>query len=426
MDHVSRRRFLQLTAGVGLVSAVPGLRSQAWARRGDGLPRGVWLAGDFHVHTTYSHDVWSGPGDDNTTEDEFYTLGWTPAEQIGIAETRGLDFVALTDHNRVDALRDPGYRSTHLTLVPGYEHSLNGGHAGVFVPGIDLLPDVIRDADGSTGFGQDDAALQRFLDLVHERGGVTVLNHPKDSGGWRRPIAASLGFDAIEAWNGRWQQRADVLPAAWTNNYEAVPWYEDNFLRDHGRRVGIAGGSDNHWRSVTALAGAGQPTTWVYAADRSARAIVEAVRAGRTFVSQEPPVHQGPRLFLTAREDWKNGATGMVGDELRAQGPLEVAVRVEHGTGQRLRLISTGQVVDERLVPLPDVTHTTRVVLPPGGWLRAELLFDAGYAMTAITSPIYASSDLAPRWARADAPTSGPPVTYASPPTTLPPITCDC
>jgi hypothetical protein len=420
---IDRRRFLQLTAGVGLVSAVPSLRSPALGR-GRVPDTGVWLAGDFHVHTTYSHDVWGGPGDDNTGQDEFYTLGWTPAEQIAIAETRGLNFVALTDHNRVDALRDPGYASTQLTLVPGYEHSLSGGHAGVFVPGIDLLPDVIRNDDGSTGFG-DDASLQRFVDLVHERGGVTVLNHPKDSGGWQRPIAASLGFDAIEAWNGRWQQRADVLPAAWTNNYEAVPWYEDNFLRDHHRRVGIAGGSDNHWRSVTALAGVGQPTTWVYAADRSAGAVIDGIRSGRTFVSQEPPLHGGPRLFLTAREDWRRGNEAMVGGRVGALGPLEVTVTVENGTGQRLRLISTGQVVDERLVPLPAATHRTRVVLPPGGWLRAELLFDAGYAMTAITSPIFTGPRPAPSSARTE-PTTGPPVTYASPPTTLPEIACDC
>lgn len=420
MNDLSRRRFLQLTAGVGLVSTVPALRSAALAAK---PPKdGVWLAGDFHVHTTYSHDVWGGPGDDNTSQEEFYTLGWTPAEQIAIAETRGLDFVALTDHNRVDALRDPGYRSGRLTLVPGYEHSLGGGHAGVFVPSIDALPDIIKNADGSTGF---DDNVQLFADLVHERGGITVVNHPKDKGGWRTPIAQSLGFDAVEAWNGRWQQRADVLPAAWTNNYEAVPWYEQGFLRDHHSHMPVVGGSDNHWRAVTALAGVGQPTTWVYAADRSAAAIVEGVRNGRTFVSQEPPTHQGPRLFLTAVEAWRKGKEAMVGGVVRPEGPVEVTVKVENGTGNRLRLISTGQVLEEWLVALPVQTYEARIVLPPGGWVRAELLFDAGYAMTAITSPIFAADESAPGWARA-AVTTGPAVTYDSPPTTLPEISCDC
>src|SRR5438067_11762401 len=94
VSALSRRRFLQLAAGVGAVSAVPALRSQAMADDRDGasdLPAGEWLAGDFHCHTTYSHDVWSGPGDDNTGPEDFYTLGWTPGEQITIAETRALD-----------------------------------------------------------------------------------------------------------------------------------------------------------------------------------------------------------------------------------------------------------------------------------------------------------------------------------------------
>ena len=419
MTGLSRRRFLQLTAGVGLVSAVPSLRSAALAA---GPPKnGVWLAGDFHVHTTYSHDVWGGPGDDNTGQEEFYTLGWTPGEQITLAETRGLDFVALTDHNDVRHLADPGYTSGRLVLVPGYEHSLRGGHAGVFVPSDADLGDIIRDANGNTNF---DGNVPLFTDLVHERGGVTVINHPKDSGGWTAPIDQSLGFDAVEAWNGRWQQRADVLPAAWTNNYEAVPWYENNFLRDHHRHIGIVGGSDNHWRAVTALAGVGQPTTWVYAADRSAAAIVDGIRNGRTFVSQEPPAHLGPKLFLTAAEAWRNGKEAMVGGAVRSRGPVEATIRVENGAGYRLRLINTGMVVKEWQTLLPTSTYEHRLVLPPNGWLRAELLYDAGYAMYAVTSPIFAS-DEAPSWARAEV-TTGPAVTYDSPPTTLPEITCDC
>ena len=37
---------------------------------------GEWLAGDLHVHTTYSHDSYGGPSDDNTGPEEAYILGW--------------------------------------------------------------------------------------------------------------------------------------------------------------------------------------------------------------------------------------------------------------------------------------------------------------------------------------------------------------
>ncbi|MBV9254549.1 MAG: hypothetical protein JO054_09980, partial [Actinobacteria bacterium] len=213
MNELTRRRFLQLTAGVGAVSAVPALRAQAMADDRDGssqLPAGEWLGGDFHVHTTYSHDVWSGPGDDNTDAQDFYTLGWSPAEQIEIATTRLLDFVALTDHNRLDALHDPGYASDRLVLVPGYEHSLAGGHAGVFVPSVSGLTHVLKDATGATSFNGD-AGIRNFIDQVHAMGGMTTLNHPFGGAVWKYNIPASVGMDAVEVWNSHWLARDDTV-----------------------------------------------------------------------------------------------------------------------------------------------------------------------------------------------------------------------
>src|SRR5436309_8864983 len=107
MDRPIRRRdFLKGAAVLGASLALVPRRSRA-----AGAP-GEWLAGDLHCHTIYSHDVWSGPGDDNTGLDEAYTYGWTAAEQIAIAESRKLDFLAITDHDDVRALSDPGYRSS--------------------------------------------------------------------------------------------------------------------------------------------------------------------------------------------------------------------------------------------------------------------------------------------------------------------------
>ena len=36
---------------------------------------GRWVAGDLHVHTTYSHDSYGGPTDDNTGPEDLFTLG---------------------------------------------------------------------------------------------------------------------------------------------------------------------------------------------------------------------------------------------------------------------------------------------------------------------------------------------------------------
>src|SRR3954464_9563906 len=51
---------------------------------------GRWVAGDLHVHTTYSHDSYGGPSDDNTGPEDAYTFGQTVTEDfaIGVLEAR--------------------------------------------------------------------------------------------------------------------------------------------------------------------------------------------------------------------------------------------------------------------------------------------------------------------------------------------------
>jgi predicted metal-dependent phosphoesterase TrpH len=424
---VTRRQFLQVAAGVGAVTALPGLRSAVFADDAEGAPRGEWLAGDFHVHTTWSHDVWDGTTtDDNTTavdtaspdQSDGYTLGWTPAEQIRNAELRGLHFVALTDHNRIKSAFDPGWVSDSLVLVPGYEHSLAAGHAGVFVADRDALAELFTHLAGGDMQQLDfkeSGGLQAFADFIHQAGGVAVINHPA-APAWKGDIAASQPFDAVEVWNTSWLSRTNTTRIVEANNHLATRFWQGNFLGG-AKRKAVTGGSDNHWRSTTAIQGVGQPTTWVYAASRSAQAVLEGVQAGRTFVSAQPPAFGGPRLLLNASEDWRNGRTTPVipGGTVRALGPVAVTVRVEQGTGNRLRLISTGQVVADEPIVSPVASRVFRVVLPEGGWLRAELYADPGYAMAALTSPIYADAiESAPDHARRP-PTTGPAVSYGSP-----------
>ena len=417
MAGFTRRRFLQAVAGAGAISVLPGLRAAARATVPAG---GVWLAGDLHCHTVLSHDVWGGPGDDNTGPDQAYTYGWTAGQQIANAETRRLDFLAVTDHDRTDALFLPEYTSSNLTLLPGYEHSLAGGHAGVFVPdksvfiGAGGSHTVLRDTDGGTSF-TGDAALGRFVDQVHGLGGITVLNHPfygnsgaGDAVAWGYTPDASQYMDAVEVWNINWAARHDTNPVADSDNYLSLPWWEREIVSR--RHIPAVGGSDNHYVATFAVQGVGQPTTWVYAADRSVGAIFDAIRAGRTFVSSEPPLLAGPRLLLDVHEDWAGGGKEMVGGSVGALGPLVATVRVEHGAGATLRLVSGGQVVGATPVLAPTGEYSFPMVLPEGGWLRAELYLSPGYWMSALTSPVYAGAD-APLSVRRP-PTTGPAVAY--------------
>ena len=409
---ITRRRLIARGAAgaAALLAARAGVSGAA-------RPGGRWLAGDLHCHTVLSHDVWGGPGDPNTGLEEAYTLGFSVDEQIANAEGRGLDFLAITDHNLTDGLRSPGYRSDRLVLVPGYEHSLDGGHAGVFAPDVEALADIVRDGDGSTGFAGDDGAA-RFLDSVHARGGIAVLNHPfygnEDQGeaiAWGYGPDVSAQFDAVEVWNIGWPARHDTIPFADSDNYLSLPWWESEILGR--RRVAAVGGSDSHWRTTSALNGVGQPTTWVYARARDAGSVLGAIRAGRTFIRAEPPALGGARLYLTAREAWSGGRRAMVGDTVRGHGPLRVQVLVENGAGSRLRLVSGGEQLADEPVLGSSSRHRFDVVLPDPGFLRAELYVDRGYFMTALTSPIY-SQGRAPSRARAR-PDSGTTARYGHP-----------
>ena len=404
MAQLDRSRFLQLAAGVGAASTI-GLPRTALAGPEGKRPAGEWIAGDFHCHSTYSHDVWAGPGDDNTGNEDFYTSGHTPAEQIALAETRGLDFLAITDHNRVESLRDPGYRSDRLTLLPGYEHSHPGSdHCGVFLPSLDALPGVVP----------ADAGLGPWLDEVHARGGMAVVNHPfygnradGDAIAWDASVADSLRFDAVEVWNSLWLTRNDTVPAYEPDNHAAVGWWESTFAP--ARRGTAIGGSDNHWRLLDATAGVGQPTTWVYAADRTPAGIIACVQAGRTTISWQPPALGGPRLVLDVVEDW-SGRAAMVGGTVHGDGQLLAVVTAHNAVGQVLRLVSGGEVVHETRILTPGQRVEIPVVLPDGGWLRAELLLQERYALTALTSCVYADGR-APGPVRRE-PSRGRPVTY--------------
>src|SRR3954464_11117445 len=105
---------------VTLVCAVP-LR----ARRGPAAA-GRWVAGDLHVHTTYSHDSYGGPTDDNTGPEDANTLGHSVQEDFALASARGLDYLAITDHMDIRSQSDPGWGFGGVIPVPGYENSLKG------------------------------------------------------------------------------------------------------------------------------------------------------------------------------------------------------------------------------------------------------------------------------------------------------------
>lgn len=376
MRPISRRRFLGCAAGVAALAAFP-RRAFSGILAPSG---GEWLAGDLHAHTIYSHDVCGTPptapncdSDGNGRPSPGYTWGWTPAEQIAIAESRNLDFLALTDHNDIRSIGDPDWRSERVVLIPGYEHSLSEGHAGCL--GVDR---TFREIDTST----DQGALA-LRDAVRAAGGIFILNHPFYGDGWG--YSPAVRPDSIEVWNIGWPYRKPLFPGVDTsNNHESLGYWEWAFLATG--KLPATGGSDNHWRSTVAVQGVGQPTTWVYA-ERTWGAVLDAIRAGRTTVSAEPPALGGARLFLTV----EGGSTEfMVGETVpKTTGRVAVKARAVNAPGHLLQLFVDGIPQDPVPVAGPDFVHAASLDAAEHNRVRAELYLEERYWMSALTSPVY-------------------------------------
>ncbi|GGM28245.1 CehA/McbA family metallohydrolase [Promicromonospora citrea] len=205
----------------------------------DGL---TWFAGDLHAHTTHSDGTLS------------------IAQLTAAAAGRGLDFLAVTDHNTVSHHPHlPGVGATYdVSLLPGQEVTTHAGHANAF---------------GDIGWVDFRRPAAHWVADVEAHGGLLSVNHPlQDDCGWHHPVRTGL----LELWHISW-----FLDLTATG-----PWA---YLRTVGTGTAapvLLGGSDFHTPDQGYPPGT--PTTWVAAADRTPEAILDAVRHGRTALSRFP------------------------------------------------------------------------------------------------------------------------------------------
>ncbi len=294
------------------------------------------------------------------------------------AAARGLDFIAVTDHNTTSTynslLRWQDYFD-NLLLIRGREITTFVGHANVYGSSewIDfrLGPELTANA---------------IADQTHRQGGIISINHPAAPSGevcmgcrWTaEPALDDARLDAVEVVNGPEAESA----------FSGIPFWEDRLRR--GRRVTAIGGSDDHESGTRAASGrpVGRPTTVVYARELSELAILDGIRAGHVFLKPQGPV--GPDVFLAAAS---GDQKAMVGDNLRIGNGdrLQFQIQVVGGKDDRVELIRDGRpkTIDNSAVR--SLNQTIRFeVAGDGGrhWYRVNLRGSDG-ALLAITNPIY-------------------------------------
>lgn len=122
----------------------------------------------MHVHSCYSADSII-----------------TPKELVFYARERGLDGLAITDHNRLDGALKIATR-TDLLIIPGIEIASRNGH----ITGLNIAHPV-----------PEKLSAEETVERIHSAGGIAVACHPFGlfKGGLGNSISSS--FDAIEVIN---------------------------------------------------------------------------------------------------------------------------------------------------------------------------------------------------------------------------------
>lgn len=362
MTATTRREILRRAGLAGGAFAaggllVPSLGQTRTPRGASGA--GTWLPGDLHTHSTYSHDVYGGPTDTNTGPDELYTAGLPVAGKFLEGRARGLRFLAVSDHDDVRSLPELAGASGELIAIPAYETSIKG-HAQMLGARREY-PKGDRAAD----------AINAMAAELRNDGGVFQANHPAyrlgssaelgscsptggcaDCRGIHWEYALDVRPDTIEIWNPS-VVRSDISESYWEC------WL------DQGEHIAGTGGSDSHWASLHAVAGPGQPTTWVYAREASTAGVLQGLREGRTIVSGQPPSLGGAQVMLEAPGD------GIVGDTVAPGTPMRVTAPGLNAPGV-IRLRANGQqFLEEEIAPGEAVDFTAP---RDAGWIRAVLL----------------------------------------------------
>ncbi|GAB4577013.1 MAG: hypothetical protein Tsb0019_03790 [Roseibium sp.] len=346
---------------------------------------GVWLKGDWHMHSRHS------------TDSTHHGI----ARIIAAAEAVGLDYLAITDHDVHVAgavadhtWADPEFCSDRLTLFYGAELTAARGHANIL---------AARPYNHQRIFDARDARDWDIRALKDELGVHFSANHPAT----RNIYSFSWDLaDSIEVWN----------TSQWARNVTGLRIWDDVLLS--GRIMPARGGSDAHHgvpetgdmdrpESVEALGNApGTPTTWVCAADRGPEAILAALEAGRTSVSANPGA---PRAELTVTD---RGRTLFMGDLAPApDGPLVLRVtltggRIE-GARYRVRIVCNRNEVALLWTDPATGVAEAELTLEQGrrAYLRAEiegpqtpfppapLCTSQSGSMVALTGPVYFGYD---------------------------------
>lgn len=246
-------RAAAIAIGLYLIGVVLGTASDTRPERPE-IRRGEWrvLQGDFHAHSRFSDGFLS------------------PPELVAQAERRGLDVLAVTEHNMVFPAKVARWWSELTggpTIIIGEEITTRDYHIHAFGIEERISPML---------------TLSEVIDETHRQGGLAIAAHPVE-----RFYAAFFSvldrLDGTElmhslSFRNRGSQPvgAPATRGGWSGE-ALVEFYEEALRR--GKRLTAIGSSDYHFGGAL-----GMPRTYLFTRGDSAADVMEALRAGRTVV----------------------------------------------------------------------------------------------------------------------------------------------
>jgi predicted metal-dependent phosphoesterase TrpH len=131
----------------------------------------ITVKADLHVHSMYSPDSQI-----------------TPKELVYYAKKRGLNAVAITDHNQVEGALKIAKETTDFFIIPGTEISSRKGH----IVGLNVHEAIPK------GLSVDET-----VDKIHAAGGIAIACHSFAlfKGSLQKNVSGK--FDAVETINAR-------------------------------------------------------------------------------------------------------------------------------------------------------------------------------------------------------------------------------
>ncbi|NOZ27166.1 MAG: CehA/McbA family metallohydrolase [Chloroflexi bacterium] len=301
------------------------------------------FSGNIHMHTVAS----DGTG--------------TFSDLVQAAQRAGLDFLVITDHNKL-LLAEEGWRGSVLVLVGEEVHDPQRNPEGTHLLCLGVREDVTR-------FGRDPQAL---IDAVESQGGLSFLAHPyernsrllRDMYPWRNWEVN--GYTGIELWNYMsefrayaWNRLLGLLIVKRPQWFTTGPWPETLAKWDvltQKRPVVALGGSDSHatyhrfgpwmltvlpyetcFRAVNTHILAREPFSGDLEHDRAL--VLDALRQGHCWVGYDMPALTTGFRFRASQGD----RVAIMGDTLPA-GP-RTWFEVWLPRAGRIRLLRDGEVI---------------------------------------------------------------------------------